>query len=99
MSVIVRNAALSMVKAERPTLSIDDLELSVEAIDPPDARLGQCLKRLKPEQHKAVLLTYTYGLTHTELANRLAAPLGTVKSWLRRGLQGLRDCMKPAPDS
>lgn len=52
-----------------------------------------CLKTLSPEQRRSVLLAYYEGLTHPELARRLNAPMGTVKSWIRRGLSGLRACL------
>jgi RNA polymerase sigma-70 factor (ECF subfamily) len=57
-------------------------------------RLGECLKRLPREQRLAVLMAYYQGYTHGEMARALGAPLGTVKSWVRRGLQHLRECMK-----
>ena len=44
-------------------------------------------------QRKAILLAYYYGMTHVELAKELAAPLGTVKSWVRRGLLQLKECV------
>ena len=52
-----------------------------------------CLKTLQPQQRDSVLLAYYEGLTHQELAERLDAPLGTVKSWIRRGLLRLRECL------
>ena len=52
-----------------------------------------CLKTLQPQQRDSVLLAYYEGLTHQELAERLDAPLGTVKSWIRRGLMRLRECL------
>ena len=42
------------------------------------------------------MLAYYEGYTHTELARRMKAPMGTVKSWVRRGLLQLRDCMGAA---
>jgi RNA polymerase sigma-70 factor, ECF subfamily len=57
-------------------------------------RLRQCLQGLSDEQRRSVLLSYYEGYTHTELADRLAAPLGTVKSWVRRGLTQLRACLE-----
>ena len=55
--------------------------------------LERCMKGLEPEQRDSVLLAFYEGYTHSELAKRLKAPLGTVKSWVRRGLQKLQDCL------
>lgn len=56
-------------------------------------RLRQALESL-PEAHRnAVVLMYVYGLTHSELAERLQAPLGTVKSWVRRGTAALKEAL------
>lgn len=52
-----------------------------------------CLKTLSSEQRQSVLLAYYEGLTHPELAQRMNAPMGTVKSWIRRGLSRLRECL------
>lgn len=57
------------------------------------ARMEACLRQLPTEQREALLLAYYEGYTHQELAVRLKAPLGTVKSWVRRGLARLRDCL------
>lgn len=56
-------------------------------------RMRGCMKVLPPEQRDAVMLAYYEGYTHQELARRLKAPLGTVKSWVRRGLARLRECL------
>ncbi|MGQ0621236.1 MAG: sigma-70 family RNA polymerase sigma factor [Panacagrimonas sp.] len=56
-------------------------------------RMRECLKDLPPEQRDALLQAYYEGYTHQELAARLHAPLGTVKSWVRRGLARLRECL------
>ncbi len=93
MSVIVRNVALNMIRADRPTEPIDDLDIPVAPVDPPDSRLGHCLKQLLADQRNAIVLTYTYGLTHSELAEHLSVPLGTAKSWVRRGMLTLKERM------
>lgn len=96
MGVIARNAALDLVQSRRPAEMLeaaDTFDLAVQAVEPPDARLGQCLKRLPLDQAKAIVTMYNEGLSHSELAQRLAIPLGTAKSWVRRGTQSLKECM------
>jgi RNA polymerase sigma-70 factor, ECF subfamily len=59
-----------------------------------DARaLTRCLEQLDGKQRDVIVLAFYEGLTHTELATRLQHPLGTVKTWVRRGLAQLRDCL------
>jgi RNA polymerase sigma-70 factor, ECF subfamily len=53
----------------------------------------RCLKEIDAEPRRAVLLAYAYGLTHEELARRLATPIGTIKSWIRRSLERLKRCL------
>lgn len=56
--------------------------------------LRACLEELKPAERQALALSYMHGLSHGELAERLARPLGTVKAWVRRGLESLRVCVE-----
>ena len=55
-----------------------------------------CIGRLSAEQQQCVALAYYQGLSHSEVADHLAQPLGTVKSWLRRALLALKDCLSRA---
>ena len=55
--------------------------------------LRSCMDALEPAQHRVVTLAFFDGLSHSELAARLEAPLGTVKSWVRRALIALRRCI------
>ena len=55
--------------------------------------LHQCLTRLEAEQREVVSLAYLRDQSHGELAEQLQLPLGTVKTWIRRGLEQLRQCM------
>ena len=55
--------------------------------------LHQCLGRLDNRQREVVSLAYIRDLSHSELAQQLKLPLGTVKTWIRRGLDQLRLCM------
>jgi len=57
--------------------------------------LHHCLSLLDDSQRRVILLAFTDGLSHAELAERLSAPLGTVKSWIRRGLLALKACLEP----
>ena len=56
-------------------------------------KLDRCIKRLSNDQKQSVALAFFRGMTHQELAECLAEPLGTIKSRLRRGLQRLRECL------
>lgn len=57
--------------------------------------LKHCLTLLEKEQQKTIMFAFVEGLSHSEIAARLSAPLGTVKSWARRGLLSLRKCLAP----
>jgi RNA polymerase sigma-70 factor, ECF subfamily len=96
MCAIARNAALDMIRKRRDTVDIDAVDLSrfaVSPIDPPDAMLAEGLARLPTEQANALIAMHNFGFSHSELADHLGVPLGTAKSWVRRGTQGLRDWM------
>lgn len=67
------------------------LELLQQAAD---ARaVSRCIEALSSEQKQCVALAYYQGLSHAEIAGQLVKPLGTVKSWLRRALLALKDCL------
>ncbi|MOA36266.1 ECF RNA polymerase sigma factor SigK [compost metagenome] len=57
------------------------------------ARVGHCLGELEPVRRDCILYAYVDGLSQKEIAQRVAAPLGTVKAWIRRSLAALRECM------
>ncbi len=113
MTTIVRNRALDCLRrqaAARGGVAVDfddDLAewLPDEAAGPAElavasqqARaLNACLERLEPSQRQAIALAYLRDLSHSELADRLRVPLGTVKSWIRRGLERLRICLEGRP--
>jgi len=48
---------------------------------------------LEPVRRNCVLHAYVEGLSHSEIAQRLGAPLGTVKAWIKRSLQALKECL------
>ena len=60
--------------------------------------MGLCVAELSAQQQQCVALAFYQGLSHAEVAAHLAEPLGTVKSWLRRALMSLKECLsRPAP--
>jgi RNA polymerase sigma-70 factor (ECF subfamily) len=66
--------------------------------DSRDARaLAECLAQLAAKQQQSIVLAYVHGLSHSELARHLGEPLGTVKTWIRRGLERLKVCMEGRP--
>ncbi len=57
--------------------------------------LHRCLQQLAPDRRQLVVMAFVEGLSHSQLAARLAMPIGTVKSWIRRSLLGLKECLAP----
>ena len=57
------------------------------------ARIAPCLEQLEPVRRNCILHAYVDGLSHSEIAQRTGAPLGTVKAWIKRSLAALRDCI------
>jgi len=68
--------------------------LETLAEDEQAAQLRGCLARLDQERQRLLTLAFVEGLSHSEIAGVLGQPLGTVKSWIRRGLIALRDCLQ-----
>jgi len=58
--------------------------------------LQQCMQALSGQQRSSLALAYYQGLSHAEVAEQMSQPLGTVKSWVRRGLLSLRACLDRA---
>ena len=56
--------------------------------------LADCLEQLSASQRQSIMLAYLHGLSHAELAQHMREPLGTVKTWIRRGLERLKTCMQ-----
>ncbi len=61
----------------------------------PDAdKLYRCMALLQGSQRHSIQLAYFYGLTQQEIVSHLQAPLGSIKSWIKRGLESLKRCLK-----
>jgi RNA polymerase sigma-70 factor (ECF subfamily) len=106
LTSIVRNRCLDQLRRrEVDTVTMDDEEegVTIAAQGPTplemlltgaDARaVRHCFEALDPPQKQAIALAFFQGLSHSELAQHLRQPLGTVKSWVRRGLERLRTCL------
>lgn len=109
MGVIVRSRALDFLRRRTSERADAGLELSDaisetvagDSADPLDSSqasqqasaLHDCLRRLEARQREVVSLAYLRDLSHGELAAQLKLPLGTVKTWIRRGIEQLRGCM------
>jgi RNA polymerase sigma factor (sigma-70 family) len=57
------------------------------------ARIHHCLGQLEPQRRLCILHAYVDGYSHAQIATRLDTPLGTVKAWIKRSLNALRECM------
>ncbi|MBL8520631.1 MAG: sigma-70 family RNA polymerase sigma factor [Betaproteobacteria bacterium] len=105
MTAIVRNRSLDIVR--RPKLEVADeddwftLHLEDEAPGPEGllaesrdrARVERCMEALDAEQKQSIALAFYKGLSHSEVAEHLKRPLGTVKTHIRRGLLKLKGCL------
>lgn len=109
MCLIVRSRGLDLLRRRtadrsRVTQELDEAMTDTLAGDSPNPQdtvqasqqalaLHQCLGLLEHRQREVVSLAYVRDLSHSELAEQLALPLGTVKTWIRRGLEQLRLCL------
>lgn len=100
---IARNLCIDRLRARRPaTEEISEAEdIADQSATPEQAavrqgetgRLLNCLEKLDPERAYAVKAAYMEGYSYQDLALRLNQPLNTVRTWLRRGLISLRECL------
>lgn len=63
--------------------------------DADGAALHRCLAELEPDRRSLLVSAFVDGLSHSQIATRSDLPLGTIKSWIRRALLGLRRCLEP----
>ena len=103
LAAIARNQAIDRLRARKPeALDIDEAFDVADGSDSPEedllsaadtSRLNLCLNELKPDRAQAVRSAYLEGYSYKELAEKHDLPLNTVRTWLRRSLLSLRECL------
>jgi RNA polymerase sigma-70 factor, ECF subfamily len=104
LAAIARNHAIDRLRARKP--SSEDLDEALGVADPapdPEAaalasgegeRVHRCLEELEKDRAEAVRRAYLRGESYAELAERYSVPLNTMRTWLRRSLIKLRECLE-----
>lgn len=104
---MARYRAIDILRRERPS-SVDPQELAETLVDEVDAAestasaastadtrmLELCMAGLEVEQRECIRLAFLVGRSHAEIAATRSRPLGSVKSWIRRGLMALKECIE-----
>ena len=109
MTTIVRNKAFDLLRRVDHTVEIDadtfDKEVmdALESADPSPiaalqltqdaSALAGCLARLEGLHRQAIAMAFYHDMSHSEVAEHMKLPIGTVKTWIRRGLERLRTCL------
>ncbi len=104
MVAITRNRAIDVLRKRTEVAVEDEKDGGDRADDAPDpfeltAQSGElkallgCMEKLNPDQRQCLLMAYYYGYTHEEISQRMTTPIGTVKSWIRRGLIQVKECL------
>lgn len=101
---IARNTAIDKLRTRRDSEDIDGMADTLPGSGPtPEqvaiatgeaGRITNCLDELEAPRDQAVRGAYLDGLSYAELSDRLGVPLNTVRTWLRRSLISLRECME-----
>ena len=104
MASIARNRAIDVVR-KRSEISIEEEPAAMDvASDTPDPlarkdmteelkRILECVGQLEPQRQRLVLLAYYNGWSREQLAQKFDTPLNTVKTWLRRSMLEIRECL------
>jgi RNA polymerase sigma-70 factor, ECF subfamily len=106
MVAIARNRSIDRLRASAVSRRMEPIEAADAVSDPaPSAtervelaqqhrKLAGCLEELEQKQAAAIRAAFLDGSTYEDLAARMSVPLGTMKSWIRRGLIKLRSCLE-----
>ena len=106
LATIARNRAIDCLRSLKRSRATEPADAAADLADSaPDAfeqaaaaadstRLRTCLEELEQRQSEAIRSAFFDGFSYSQLAQRAAVPLGTMKSWVRRGLQQLKKCVE-----
>jgi RNA polymerase sigma-70 factor (ECF subfamily) len=100
---IARNQCIDRLRLRRPdTSDLSEVESAADDAPTPEeasvrmgeaARLRHCLDQLAPDRAATVKAVYLEGYSYQEMADQLQQPINTVRTWLRRSLIRLRECL------
>lgn len=105
---VTRHLALNFMRDNAHTVQVSEqsenmvlAEAAMDAITEVDTfeyrsrsgRIYGCLEQLEPARRSCILHAYVDGYSHSEISQKVGAPLGTVKAWIKRSLVALRECM------
>lgn len=103
LTAIARNRSIDFIRARKPVA--DEIDAAYDLADgEPDPeeqaivkgegrRIDRCMEELEADRARAVRGAYVEGLSYQELADQHSVPLNTMRTWLRRSLIRLRECM------
>lgn len=101
LCVMARNSSLDRLRKvqKHQTVSTDEDETLLDSLiedfdSTANIAINRCLMTLKEQVRKSILMSYLHGYSHSDLAEKMAVPLGTMKAWCRRGLQELKVCLE-----
>jgi RNA polymerase sigma-70 factor (ECF subfamily) len=106
LGMIARNRAIDRLRAAPSGANLAPIELADDVADhaptpaaaaersAEGARLEQCLEQLDGRRRSLIRVAFFEGATYEELAQRVGSPLGSIKSWIRRGLLQLKACLE-----
>ena len=106
MASIVRYRAYDRIKFEKRRIEGAQFKADIDNFDDIESKqkdgvllcelnqeLEQCLETIENNQRKSILMAYYYGFSREEISSQLDTPVNTVKSWLRRGIERLQQCL------
>jgi len=106
LAMIARNKAIDRLRTNPSSARTAPIEWADNVADPApsplhatesaveNTRLNTCMEQLDSRRRSLIRTAFFDGATYEELAARMGSPLGSVKSWIRRGLQQLRTCLE-----